>query len=238
MARLPDTARWRERYDALNVPSWVPDDVRFLVREQWGNQSGDAERTALIERLLVDPRMEAVWHELLRRDRQTGDHKHLSEALKKHLGSARANEVFRDSTAMVFRTAVQLGVGARELSKQKSIHYFERANDLRTDARLLRGLNKEHRFGGDGREVSKLVDDLDKAAAAYDRLNEMAGLRTAGSRLFDSPQLIAKGFVVTMAKTMRGLFGASLYRTLTTIARVALQDDSITEAAVRAWCTP
>ena len=66
--------------------------------------------------------------------------------------------------------------------------------------------------------MHKLAPDLDNAADAYDRLSELAGLRFVGSGLFDNPQLVKKGFAVTVAKTMRGLYGGpgALYGTIAT----------------------
>jgi hypothetical protein len=224
--------KWRERYAVLQVPPWVPDDVSFLVRDHWADQSGEPEQIALIERLLVDPRMEAVWHELTKHDRRTGDYSHLAEAMKMHLESARANEVFSASTAVVFQRAVVVGMSAMRINEQKCGRYLEQAAELRKDTELLRQMLKGHRLGtGSVDGVRRNAGQIEKAAEAYDRLRQLAE-----DGLFDGAR--SKGFVIEMAQTMRGLYGTALYGTVTTIAQVALNDQEITTAAVRAWCTP
>ena len=236
MARLPHTLPWRERYAALQVPSWVPDDVQSVMRDYWGNQLGEPEIVALAERLLTDPRMEKVWHELLRKNRKTGDYLHLSDNMKRVLGCDRANEVYPAATATMFLETLKAGAAVLRINSQKAVGYLEKSFNLQDDAAFLRRMNKERRLGDHAREVSKLAGVLDKAADAYRRVSKMAGLEPVGYRLFDDSQLAAKFFTVEMAKTMRGHFGSPLYATITTLCRIALQDDTVTQDAVREWC--
>jgi hypothetical protein len=182
--------------------------------------------------------MKAVWQELLRKKRETGDYQYLSDGMKRKIGNARANETFPASTAAAFLRAVKVGVSVLQIHAQKSVDYLEQAHGCRRDADFLRRMIKERRLGKDVSidDVRSHAMQLDKAANAYERLSELAGLRFAGSRLFDNSQFAAKGFAIEMAKTMQGLYGSPLYGTVATIAQVALGDDGITAAAVHKWC--
>jgi hypothetical protein len=222
---------WRERYETLQVPSWVPDDVRYLVQEHWGEESGDPEQIALVQRLLIDARMEAVWRELLLRNRKTGDYLHVADNMKALLGNDRANEVYPVATAVVFQRAVVVGISAMKMNEQKSGCYLQQAAELRKDADLLRQMMKEHRLdSGFVDDVRRSAGQIVEAAEAYDRLR-----RQAETGLFDEAR--SKGFAIEISKTMRGLFREALYGTVTTITRVALNDDTIKKARVREWLT-
>src|SRR5262249_55418454 len=154
------------------------------VYDLWANSPISQQGIEVIYRLLTDPRMEVVWRELLKKDRSTRDYKYACQSMKKKLGSVRSNEVFPASTAIVSRDSFDAGYAAQRIRDQKSSHYFEQAGGIQADAKFLRRMNKEHRLGNDSREVSKLIRWLDKAADAYNRLSDLAGLRFAGSRLF------------------------------------------------------
>jgi len=237
--RPPGTMVWRERFKTLQVPSWVPSDVQWLVSHYWGEQSLSPQKVDVVQRLLTDPRMETVWQELLQKRRPTGEHFYLLDNLKGVLGSARANEMFPASTIMVFQRAVVVGVSVLRIHEQKSLYYFEQAHGRRGDADFLRRMVKERRLGNvSTKDIQRLAGQLDEAVEAYERLSQLAGLKFAGSRLFDNSQFAAKGFAITMAKTMQGLYGTPMCGTIATLARVALGNDEITPAAVRKWCTP
>jgi hypothetical protein len=237
----PSATVGRERFNPLKIPGWVPDDVHYLATNRWGNQSGPPQcvEVEVVHRLLTDHRMKAVWQELLRKNRETGDYQYLSDGMKRKIGSARANETFPASMAAVFLRAVKVGDSILRIHRQKSVDYFDKAHGCRRDADFLRRMIKERRLGKDVSidDVHSHARQLDGAAHAYERLSELAGLRFAGSRLFDNSQFAAKGFAIEMAKTMQGLYGRKLYGTVATIAQVALGDDGITAAAVHKWCT-
>jgi hypothetical protein len=231
----------RERFNPLKIPAWVPDNVHYLATNSWGNQSGPRRyvEVEVVQRLLTDHRMKTVWQELLRKNRETGDYQYLSDGMKRKIGNARANETFPASTAAAFLRAVKVGVSVLQIHAQKSDDYLKQAHCCRRDADFLRRMIKERRLGKDVSidDVRGHAMQLDKAANAYQRLSELAGLRFAGSRLFDNSQFAAKGFAIEMAKTMQGLYGSLLYGTVATIAQVALGDDGITTAAVHKWCS-
>jgi hypothetical protein len=216
------------------LPSWVPDDVQWLVTSHWGDQSGSPQQTALVQRLLTDLRMETVWQKLLQKRRLTGEYFYLPDNLKGALGSTRANEVYPASTAVVFQRAVVVGQSALRIAEQKRSHYLEQARGLRSDARFLRRMIKERRLGNvPTDDVHRLASQIDGAAGAYERLDQLAG-----SGLFENSRLAAKGFAVEMMKTMQGLYKTPMYGTIEILARVALKNDEITRVAVREWCVP
>ena len=220
---------------AVGVPDWFPKDVHDLASSflQEAKKSGPSER-AIIQRLITDPRMKAVWTQLLQKDRTTGDFRLLANNLVTRFGRDRANEIHPASTIVVFLRAVQLGHGCLQLAEQKSSHYLEQAQRLRVDAKFFRRMIRERRLAKvSSRDVGRMAKQLDDAAETYEKLDQLAR-----NGLFDKKQLLAKGFATNMAKTMRGLFGGDvMYGTVATLARVALGDDEITDAAVRKWCT-
>ncbi len=215
---------------AVGFPDWVPEDVRPLAE---GQICGSSARNAMVRRLITDPRMKAVWTQLLQKDRKTGDFRLLANNLVTRFGRKRANEIHPASTIVVFLRAVSLGNGCLQFAEQKSSDYREQAQRLRADARFLRQEIHERRLTNVSRkrDVRSMAKQLDDTAKTYEKLDQLAR-----SRIFEK-RLLAKGFATNMAKTMRGLFGGDvMYGTIGTLASVALGDDEITDAAVRKWC--
>jgi hypothetical protein len=215
----------------------------------------------MIERLIYDPQMKAVWTQLLQKSRTTGRFR-LAAKLMTMFGRGRADEIHHASTIVVFRDAVAFGMDCLQFAEQKRTHYLGQAQQLRSDARLLERLLRERRLTGlSRRDVHRIAKRFDDAADAYQELGNLVGggprqtdqdlfdpefrvvndavpddVALTGQRLFDK-QLLAKRFAVNMAATMRGLFGPdAMYGTVARITRVVLDDDETTDSAVRDWC--
>jgi hypothetical protein len=241
-----------------DFPDWLPENIRetaglFL----WQAVESGSSALAMVERLIYDPRMEGVWAQLLQKSRTTGGFR-LAANLVTTFGPDRADEIHHASTIVVFRDAVTFGVEYFQFAEQKRTHYLGQAEQLRSDARFLeRALTERRLTSLSRREVHRMAKQFDDAANAYQVLGDLIGggprptepdplsvvdyaildeIALTGLGLFDK-QMLAKRFAVNMAATMRGLFGAGvMYRTVATITRVALDDDEITDSAVREWC--
>jgi len=128
------------------VPPWVPDDVRYLTGKWVARQSEDLRQVEVVEHLLTDDRMTTVWQQVLRKDRRTDDYEYLSNCMKKKLGSARANELFAASTAVVFQTAAKAVGTAQRFRTHKGMYYLDQEQGRRRDAEFLRRMITERRL--------------------------------------------------------------------------------------------
>jgi hypothetical protein len=264
--------RFPDRLPENIFPDWLPENIRdtaglFLrhaEEEAYGSYSSSA--LAMIERLIYDPQMKAVWTQLLQKSRATGGFR-LAVKVRTMFGRGRADEIHYASTIVVFRDAFTFGMECLQFAEQKRTHYLGQAEQLRSDARLLERMLRERRLKNlSPRDVHRIAKRFDDAADAYQELGNLVGLKPrptdpepfdpdlfdpefrvvndavpdevalTGPRLFDK-QLLAKRFAVNMAATMRGLFGADvMYGTVARITRVVFDDDETTDSAVREWC--
>jgi hypothetical protein len=252
---------------AVGYPDWLPENIRdtadlFLRRAEekaYGSHSSSA--LVMIERLIYDPQMKAVWTQLLQKSRTTGGFR-LAVKVRTMFGRGRADEIHHASIIVVFRDAVAFGIECLQFAEQKRTHYLGQAEQLRSDARSLERMLRERRLSLSPKDVHRIAKKFDNAANAYLELGVLVGVRPrptdedlfdpdsfsqldeavpdevalTGTRLFDK-QMFAKRFALKMAATMRGLFGAgAMYGTVATVTRVALDDNEITDSAVREWC--
>jgi hypothetical protein len=250
-------------------PDWLPENIRDtagrflrLAKEEfYGSYSSCA--LAMIERLIYDPQMEAVWTQLLQKSRTTGGFR-LAAKLMTMVGRGRADEIHHASAIVVFRDAFAFGLECLQFAEQKRTHYVEQAQQLRSEARSLERMLRERRLSLSPKDVHRIARKFDEAANAFLELGVLVGLRPrpadrepfdpdlfdpefgvvndavpneiASTWLFDK-KMLAKRFALNMAATMRGLFGAgAMYGTVATVTRVALDDNEITDSAVREWC--
>jgi len=176
-------------------------------------------------------------------------------------GRGRADEIHHASTVVVFRDAVTFGVECLQFAAPKCTYYLGQAQQLHSDARSLERMLRERRLNLSPKDVHRIAKKIDGAANAYLELCVLVGvpgpsdpepfdsdsfsgldeaipdeIASTGPGLFDK-QMLAKRFALNMAATMRGLFGAgAMYGTVATITRVALDDNEVTDSAVREWC--
>jgi hypothetical protein len=82
----------------------------------------------MIERLIYDPQMEAVWTQLLQKSRTTGGFR-LAAKLVTMFGRGRADEIHHASTIVVFRDAFAFGLECLQFAEQKRTITWGRHNN-------------------------------------------------------------------------------------------------------------
>jgi hypothetical protein len=168
---------------AVRFPDWFPENIRnqarFFLRLAKGGAYGSSSSSALamVERLVCDPQMEAVWTQLLQKNRTTGGFR-LAANLMTVVGRNRADEIHPASAIVVFRDAVMFGVGCFQFGEQKCTHYLEQAQELRSDARSLERMLTERRLERlSPRDVHRIAKKFDDAANEYQLLGDLVGAR-------------------------------------------------------------
>jgi hypothetical protein len=73
----------KDRSVHLSIPDWLPRPLEVAARAVYASavHSRSAESIAVVQRLVGDPRMKAVWAELLKRRRADAAFVHEAEAL-------------------------------------------------------------------------------------------------------------------------------------------------------------
>jgi hypothetical protein len=220
----------------------------------------------MVKRLIYDPQMKAVWTQLLQKSRATGGFRlavkvrtMFGRGRADEIHHASTIVVFRDAVTFGVE-CLQFPEQKRThyLEQAKKLRADARSLEQMLRERRLTGLSR--------RDVHNIAKQFDNAANYYQVLGDLVGggprptdqdlfdpdlfdpefrvvndavpdeAALTGQRLFDK-QMLAKRFAIKMATTMRGLFGAgAMYGTVATVTRVALDDNEITDSAVRDWC--
>jgi hypothetical protein len=166
------------------IPDWVPENiqdianlfVRRALNRFYGPFGGSV--LAMVDRLTCDPQMEAVWTQLLQKSRTTGGFR-LAANLMTMVGRKRADEIHPASTTVVFRDAITFGLDCLQFAEQKSTHYLEQAQKLRSDARSLERALTERRLKNlSPRDVHGIAKKFDDAADGYRLLADLVGVRS------------------------------------------------------------
>jgi hypothetical protein len=217
-------------------PKWLPPSVKIEAERILGGGHADE---ALVLRLATDGRMQRVWRELPKHKRP---HPQIREAwttlMDNRVDVSPPQDV--DVHALFFwcaYTIASLGVAAGiDDGLDKPIaKYLLVANGLRLAAARLRS------FWLRGEPVSAdiHIENIEAAAHFYKRVvDELIELKTITAPLVvkrDHGNREARGYVRMLAIETRDLFGSTLYRTLATVASVALMKD-VKASQVTKWC--
>jgi hypothetical protein len=232
-------------------PEWLPPAVKEeaeRILRTIGSGAYSPYYTADIDAALVfslatDKRMQTVWQEL---SKHKPSLPHLREGWTTLMKGRLAIEPPSDSdaSALFFWVAYTLfgaEVGTVSWQSFPIASYRAEAARLRLSAAKLRELNAQHNevIQGAGQFTDIHASEVEKAAAFCDEIVETFLKLEA----FDSPSLVkrnygnqlARGYVRTLAVETQSLFGKRLYRTLATVASVAL-NKKISAVQVRKWC--
>ena len=205
--------------EKIKFPDWTPAVIVELA------QSG--RRSPLLLRFATHPDMERVWREL---NKHEPERKHEARLLK-----------FVEDTFLA-------SMIPRKTKREEAAKYQRVANAARELAEAISSTAIDHdlyRYFGDEQEQASLrfvaVTDLAKwIEQEADRLAHNPDLWWIKHRGYPRPALNprSKGarkiyFIRALSTHMTKAYGSPMYRTLATIARVALEDYEIDEYTVR-----
>jgi len=194
-------------------PEWLPDYIAGKARELREKHRGNPIALAVIDRLVTDPKMRAVWKEFSKQSREahrrTGRPLHaLTERFATPDRNAAVTEFF-ELACNVGRLTLELPLPNPNRTGAK------KAEALRADAERLEKTLKPRRAG---RESAK---HLRRAAETYERLQYKHGDR-------------AKHIACELAHWLEAVFGSAMYQTTATVTSIITRRQ-ISERKVRTW---
>jgi hypothetical protein len=206
--------------EPMSLPDWMPPAVQSVARWMLPCLSNQHE-LAILRRLAIDPRMEGVWRELTRRDRNTGEFLHTVRRSDPLLNCTH-DQVHQDAMARTFHLAFCAAKDRMAVTKP-------------SDAAPLRDLCEQR-----ARVLRDVADDLDAinsadphVSAAAATLRQVADWQDDGIKILRSPtdpmmvknhrgDPVARGVQIIIAAHFEELFGEHLNGTAATLAAVAL----------------
>jgi hypothetical protein len=238
------------------VPHWVPEPVeKVLLTLSVQETEGDHTSRVQFDRLIVDPRLERVWKELLRRHRANHPRAgtfvypaRLPADLPEH-GEA------RQSTAILL---LLLNAVALSDFRQRVVTKRE-AEDIRRRRAELKAWRDErdtsHPTTEDAshlaRKAKNFANSLKRMAASAARFAELMSHHPMSladvlmeQSVLDGTALVvdrdtgdpeARFFAIKLSAEARRLFGKALHAPVARIATAVLERQ-ITTAAVKEWC--
>jgi len=220
----------------LDIPSWVPEPIAQYVDTYWAD-GGRALRS-----LACDPRMKGVWRQLSRRARN-------GAFLYPARSSSASTAEDRQNAAMLKLFSVACGCQelhgettmTRGQAEQKRNRFLAQAEELKTDALMMRGqprlsdelVDEAAAYAGYASNEAR-YQTLLAAAQAYEDYASEISLATALERRHDGR---ACWVALTIADTFRTLFGKPMWGLTATITSVILGRE-IDPSSVRYWCHP
>jgi hypothetical protein len=215
---------------SLDVPKWVPEAVNRRAQDLRA-KTNSAELIAILQHLVVAPRMRDVWTELTKHQRKKSRTTE-SFLYPARVQSAATTAAQRQDEAMatLFEAIVQLAANGidifvRAKSHPKKNKWNKMAFRLREDAAYVRDT-------GDLSRSERLLD----AALAYDELTNP--LQDTDELLNDQDRVLRleeREFAIHLARKFHSLFGSGLYRTTATLTSVILKRE-VKPNTVTEWC--
>jgi hypothetical protein len=214
----------------INLPSWIPARIRPILEQMDRNPACFGHRRDVFERMLSDPKMEPVYAEFLRHDRETGDffHPAAHRTNQQTVEEAQLQAIWETLEQVVSAAGDQLSVSKIEQIEEVKKRYGDLAIRLRELAHDME-LAIKHRL---------LMPDDDPLFEDIARHDAQALLRVANwldhltttMRHPGDPLIvkrhrgdpIAKGVQITIGAKLAGLFGKRLDGTAATLTSVAL----------------
>ena len=216
------------------VPDWVPSAVREMAAVLPVGH-------AIAERLLTDARMKKVWRYLRRRDvSPVLDHLNSYERLS-HWEIDGDFSAQDQGCAALFAFAVIEFSGSRNIWTRTQAAKW--AEEFDSASQLCAWIKDDPMFEPEVRQAASVM------AAALPKHGQL--LKEQGRPVDlgqnDAPYILSRSSgergddevrakVRVLATATRRIYGSPLYRTVATIATVALPDHGIGEESVRNWC--
>lgn len=228
----------------MNVPSWIPELVRPILELMSANPACTGRRRPVFDRLLEDPRMQPVFNEFLRRDRETGDFLYPA----KFRNSEQSSE---DAQVTAIREVLQLTISAASdrISVSKIEQIDEAGQRWSDQAAQLRIIAHDMAL-----EAELGMLELDPATPALSSRDVLALLRVAkwlehlksGLRRPDDPLMvdrhrgdpIVRGVQIMIGVKLAEQFGERLDGTAATLTSVALHVETTPRTSRSALTEP
>lgn len=213
----------------MELPGWTPEPVKPILEELDQHPRTSGPRRAVMDRLLSDPRMQVVYDEFLRRNRQTGTFFHPC----RNLVDGRSIE---EAQLAAVRELLQLVTSA--------------AGDRITVSKIEEIEAAKLRWGDDAKRLRLLAHDLELAAelgalGISDAASQLQALQdaqmarrlanwlehlTSAMRRPDDPLIverhrgdpIVRGVQIMISVKLDELFGDGFHGTAATLTSVAL----------------
>jgi hypothetical protein len=203
---------------SLTIPQWFPKELKETARRMHVLALKSSDHTlALVERLIKSPRMENVWQQLSKRQRQkyrAAENFHHKAQPPFH-NSLRPSKDIQYSAMRELFVWICMAAHWSWLLQTASPSYSKRAEQLRADAVRV----SHSRLS---RKGAKLANRLVRAASAYEELGQLPS--------FDDHRTVVADIVLFM----RERFRSPMYGLTAAIASVALERE-ITASKVREW---
>jgi hypothetical protein len=213
-----------------SLPGWTPESVIKIIR-QIEQPDLNSEQRTILRRLVLDPRMQKVWSELLKRDRSSGNFVH--PARRRHYPHLRSkNELQQAALSEIFHLAFCAARDRIRVSKFQEILQnkkllLENASRLRILAGDLDLARSTGQFGvSDPISQELAANDVAALVSVAKWLEHLASaLRRKNDPLIvkrhRSDDLI-RGVQIIIANGFYEIFGKRLGRSAATLAGVGL----------------
>ncbi|MET4218174.1 hypothetical protein ABIB00_003391 [Bradyrhizobium sp. LB14.3] len=229
----------------MNVPGWIPELVRPILELMSANPACTGQRRPVFDRLLEDPRMQPVFNEFLRRDRETGDFLYPAKFRN-------SNQSSEDAQVAAIREVLQLAISAASdrISVSKTEQIDEAGQRWSDQAAQLRIIAHDMALEA---ELGMLELD-DPATPALSSRDVLALLRVAkwlehlksGLRRPDDPLMvdrhrgdpIVRGVQIMIGVKLAEQFGERLDGTAATLTSVALDVETTPRTSRSALTEP
>lgn len=221
------------------LPEWTPKSVQAAI-QRIEESVLTPEQQAILRRLALDPRMQKVWVEFLKRDRPTGDF--LYPAVKQRRPHLRSKEKLQsEALGEILHFAFSAARDKIPVSRFEDILQNEKL--LRTNVSMLEALANDLNLALSNGQLG-VTDPQSRALAADDiasLINVANWLRhiIEVHRKADDPLVvkrhrkdpIVRGVQILIAELLHEIFGKRLDRTATTLASVALDANASASSA-------